>query len=165
MSDCDKSAHCSVGIREARRFHAQYGSVMNVWIGKRPHFWTDDWHLGLDPVEYILCTHFTLYFVYRIRRVSQKKNLINITTLFSIIFHKFHQIPSIFQPFPYIPWFFLSRFSVSPPPRWPLCTHKGHRWIKKHAMSWGPGHGTDFLLRMRFHSSFSLLHILKKVQK
>ena len=50
---------------------------------------------------------------------------------------------------------FLSPFSVSPPPRWPLCTHKGNRWIKKHAMSWGPGHGTDFLLlRMRFHSLY-----------
>ena len=51
----------------------------SVWLsderldwGFWPHFWTDDGHLVLDPVEYILCTYFTLYFVYRIRRVSQK---------------------------------------------------------------------------------------------
>ena len=95
--DSDKSAHCSVGIRQARRFHAQYGSVMNVldW-GFWPHFWTDDGHLVLDPVEYILCTHFTLYFVYRIRRVSQK---IRSYQHYIIIFHNF---PVIFQ----IPWVF-----------------------------------------------------------
>jgi len=30
----------------------------------------------------------------------KKIALINITTLFNIIFHNFHQFPSIFQPFP-----------------------------------------------------------------
>ena len=75
----------------------------SVWLsderldwGFWPHFWTDDGHLVLDPVEYILCTHFTLYFVYRIRRVSQK---IRSYQHYNIIFHNFHQFPSIFQPF------------------------------------------------------------------
>ena len=51
----------------------------SVWLsderldwGFWPHFWTDDGHLVLDLIEYILCTHFTFYIVYIIRRVSQK---------------------------------------------------------------------------------------------
>ena len=140
----------------------------SVWLsderldwGFWPYFWTDDGHLVLNPVEYIrvLISPYISSIEYEV--FHKKYALINIITLFTIIFHNFHQKPTIFKPFPYIPLFFLSRFSVSPPPRWPLCIDpqgQANRWIKKHAMSWmswGPGHGTVF-----FCSEWDLIHYI-----
>ena len=100
MSDCDTSAPCSVGIRQARRFHAQHGSVMNVWIEDSDHifgrtigtwFWTQ--------LNTYLYSFHLIFCLYNKTCFTKKYALINITTL-NIIFHKFHQFPSIFQPFP-----------------------------------------------------------------
>ena len=93
------------GYGQARRFHAQYGSVMNVWIEDSDHiFGTDDGHLVLDPVEYILCTHFTLYFVYRIQTCFTKNTLLStIISLFSTISQYFPDTMVFSIPFQRLP--------------------------------------------------------------
>jgi len=74
---------------------------MNVWIGDSDHifgrmmgtlFWTQ-----LNTYS-VLISPFISSIEYEV--FHKKYALINITTLFDIIFHKFHQFPSIFPPFP-----------------------------------------------------------------
>ena len=119
---------------------------------------------GFDPVEYILCTHFTLYFVYRIRRVSQKiRSYQHYNIIFFTISINFPVFSNLFQ----IPWFFLSRFSVSPPPRWPSCIDpQGQSVDQKARHVLGPG-TWDWFVFAQNEISFILIyiHILKKVLK
>ena len=120
---------------------------------------------GFDPVECILCTHFTLYFVYRIRRVSQK---ICSYQHYNMIEHNFPQFPPISQYFPTFSRYHGFFYPVSAFPHLQGGPHAPTRAIggsKSTPCLGARDMGLIFLLRMRFNQLFKSLHILEKVLK